>query len=215
MKKIFYLTSLLLFTFCTAQNQVIELYGNQPFGTVNNAYYKDVNDFLNQYIGTWLYTNGNTSLKIIFQKREHKYMPGTISYYRDLLVGEYQFIENGIEKVNTLNQINTDFGSNVIDMRNHNLIVTGCLYHANYKPKCNECAQNEKRLEMSLSEPIFSEISGLSNSFVIRRYEEGGVIKLKVWFYSQIQAQPEDENGNPFNFTSFSLPFGEYILIKQ
>lgn len=61
-------------------------------------------------------------------------MPGNISYYRDLLVCEYQFIENGIEKVNTLNQINSDFGSSAIDMRNYNLLVTGCLYHANYKP---------------------------------------------------------------------------------
>jgi hypothetical protein len=215
MKKIFYLTSLLLFTFCKTQSQIIDSYGDQPFGTVNNAYYKDVNGFLNQYVGTWLYTNGTSSLKIIFQKREHKYMPGNISYYTDLLVGEYQYIENGIEKVNTLNQINTDFGSSAIDMRNYNLHENSCIYFASNKPKCNECVQNEKRLKMNLSEPNFSNIQGLSNSFVLRSFEEGGITKLKVWFYNEIQIQPEDENGNPFNFTSFSLPFGEYILIKQ
>jgi hypothetical protein len=213
MKKIVYLTSLLLFTFCKAQT--IDLYGDQTYGTVNNAYYKDVNGFLNQYVGTWLYTNGNTSLKITFQKKEHKYMQGNISYYEDMLVGEYKYIENGIEKVNTLNQINIDYGASSIDMRNHHLIEKGCLYHANNRPRCNDCSPNEKRLEMGLSDPNYSNINGLANTFVIRKFVENGIIKLKIWFYSEIQVQPEDENGNPFNFTSFSLPFGEYTLIKQ
>lgn len=215
MKKILYTLILLTLTFCKAQTPIIDLYGNQPYGTINNAYYKDVNGFLSQYVGTWLYTNGNTSLKITFQKREQKFMPGNISYYEDMLVGEYQYIENGIEKVNTLNQINTDFGSSSIDMREHNIQEISCVRYPTARPKCNECVPNERRLKMSISEPTFSNIEGLANGFVIRKFEENGEIKLKIWFYSEIQVQPEDENGNQVNFTGFSLPFGEYTLIKQ
>ena len=95
MKKIFYLFSLLSLTFCKAQTPIINLYGNQDYGAINNAYYKDVNGFQNQYVGTWLYTNGNTSLKIIFQKRS-QIRVGEVgdSFFSDFLVGEYQYIEN-------------------------------------------------------------------------------------------------------------------------
>ena len=142
-------------------------------------------------------------------------MPGIIPYYEDILVGEYQYIENGIEKVNTLNQINMDFGTGSLDMKNHYLIEVGCINYPQTRPKCNECSPNERRLGMKLSDPNFSGIDYLYNDFVIRTFEDGGLIKLKVWFYSEIQTQPEDENGNLVNFTSFSLPFGEYTLIKQ
>ena len=33
------------------------------------AYYKDDANELNKFEGTWLYTNGNTSFKLILQKR--------------------------------------------------------------------------------------------------------------------------------------------------
>lgn len=34
-----------------------------------NAYYKDLDNELNAFVGTWLYTNGNTSWKMELKKR--------------------------------------------------------------------------------------------------------------------------------------------------
>ena len=214
MKNIFYLLSLLSLTFCKAQNPVIDLYGNEDYG-VNGSYYKDINGFQNQYVGTWLYINGNTSLKIIFQKRENIEIgkPGD-SYFSDFLIGEYQYIENGIEKVNTLNQINTNYGNKYIDIQKHNL-EGNITRRANHRPRCTFCTPNEKRLEMGLNEPKYNNLKGLSNSFILKTFTENGLTKLKVWFISEIKVMPEDENDNPVNFTGFSLPFGEYTLIKQ
>ena len=214
MKKIFYLVSLLSLTFCKAQIPTIDLYGNEDYGA-NGSYYKDINGFQNQYIGSWLYTNGNTSLKIIFQKR-NKILKGNSNhfYYVDFLIGEYQYIENGIEKVNTLNQVNTNYGSNYEDIQKHNLYGEIAINIFN-RPKCTFCIPNEKRLEMGLNEPKYNNLKGLSNSFILKTFTENGLTKLKVWFISEIKVMPEDENDNPVNFTGFSLPFGEYTLIKQ
>jgi hypothetical protein len=215
MKKIIYLFSLLLLTFCKAQTPIIDLYGDEPYGKVNNAYYKDVTGFLDQYIGTWLYTNGATSLKIIFKKKEQKFFPlQPTTYYADILVGEYQYIENGDEKVNTLDQIDTNFGPDIKDMwYSHNLYEI-CQLRPHSRPPCNECLPNERRLLMSLSDPNYSHLRNLGNEFVIRRFVENGVTKLKVWFYSTMQMQAIDENDNLVSFNGYSLPFGEYILTK-
>lgn len=202
---------------CKAQSPVIDLFGSQSYGTVDGAYYKDVNGFLNQYIGTWLYTNGTTSLKIVFQKREQKYVGGAPPvFYEDMLVGEYQYIENGVEKVNTLNQINVDFGQSSVALTHlHHLWGNVDIWYPEGKPKCSECAPNEKRLLIHLNDPNFAGVENLSNDFVLRKYDENNIEKLKVWFYPTSAMQPVDENGNPVNFTGFSLPFGEYVLIKQ
>ncbi len=206
---------MLSLTFCKGQTPVIDIFGNQAYGTVNGAYYKDVNGFLNQYIGTWLYTNGTTSVRIEFQKREQKLLNGIKSYYEDMLVGEYQYIENGIERVNTLSQISTDFGTSSVEMRNHHLIQNTCIHYPLIRPQCFECYPNEKRLRLLLTDPNFNDLYGLANSFVIRKFEDNSIQKLKVWFYSEIQVQPHDENFNQVPFNGFNLPFGEYTLIKQ
>lgn len=216
MEKLFYLFSLLFLTFCKAQTPIIDLYGSQDYGAINNAYYKDVNGFQDQYVGTWLYTNGNTSLKIIFQKKS-QIRVGEVgdSFFSDFLVGEYQYIENGIEKVNTLNYINTNYGSNIWDVEKHNLNGDITRRATSY-PKCTFCNPNELRLALSLSEPQYTNWTGLANSFILKTFSESGVTKLKVWFVSNIQVAPEDANGTPVtNFAGFSLPFGEYTLIKQ
>jgi hypothetical protein len=197
---------------CKAQSPVLDLYESN-YGSIQNAYYKDLNNLHDQYLGTWLYTNGTTSLKVIFQKRDQIYID---HYYSDYLIGEYQYIENGIEKVNTLNNINTNYGSNIGDVRKHNMISSGWIKHITKRPQCNECNANEGRLEMSIGEPALREITGLTNNFVLRRFFDNGVEKLKVWFVSDIkQGLVFDANDNPVDVSGFSLPFGTYILTKQ
>lgn len=99
--KIIFIT--LLTIHCKAQNPVIDIIGAR-MGQPDGYNIKDLNSLLNPFEGTYLYANGTTSFKIILVKKEHQYNG---RYYEDLIIGEYQYIENGIERVNTLSQINT------------------------------------------------------------------------------------------------------------
>lgn len=207
---IFILTSVFISINCKAQT--IERYG-LDYGEISGAYYKDMTGFHNQYVGTWLYTNGNTSLKLIFQTRNHiAYNTSRISYYEDVLVGEYQYIVNGVEKVNTLSNLNNQSNG----MYDYNLLSISCIFFPNTYPQCNECLPNEKRLEMELNEPSRRTIDGLFNSFVLRAFTENGIQKLKVWFVDE--SRPNlifDADGNLTMITGFTIPYGEYTLIKQ
>lgn len=88
---------------CKAQSPIIDLQDRD--GTrLDGAYYKDVYNKLNPFEGTWLYTNGTTSLKIVLIK---KYIKPAGNYFQDLIIGEYQYIENGVEKFNSLTDLNT------------------------------------------------------------------------------------------------------------
>lgn len=213
MKNITYILILaFLTTISNAQSPILPRYDNPNFREVTNAYYKDINNIHNQYVGTWLYTNGNTSLKIILRKRTMMHSAGNIySYYADYLVGEYQYIENGIELVNTLASINNEYN----DGWDYNLCSTYLKRNDTY-PKCNECSPTEKRLNMQFNEPSRRHITGFSNDFALRRFFESETEKLKIWFTctdNGIYRTKDDFNLT--TITGFSLPYGEYTLIKQ
>ena len=64
------LVLLLLSVNCKAQNPIIPRYNNgATFGEVNNAYYKDVDNFLNQFEGIWQYTTTTDTLTVRFVKK--------------------------------------------------------------------------------------------------------------------------------------------------
>jgi hypothetical protein len=218
MKKIFnLLVFITIFSNCKAQSTIIDLYGPERIGAVNNAYYKDINGFHNQYEGTWFYANGNTSLKLVFVKKNKiTARLGGRLFYEDYLIGEYQYVENGIEKVNTLSNLNINYGNDYLDIINHNLVSSSCLWYPKIRPRCNECQPNERRLDITLSEPSIRHVRGLAHRFVLRAFTENGLQKLKVWFVNEaMSGLIFDQDGNLTNITTFSLPYGEYTLVKQ
>ena len=71
MKKTTYLTVVLslMLTYCKAQHLIIPRFDpNFYLGDVNGAYYKDVDHYFDQFVGTWSYTEGTTTLKVSFIK---------------------------------------------------------------------------------------------------------------------------------------------------
>ena len=109
MKKI--IVTLTVFAFflvkSMGQTPIIDLQDRD--GTrLKNAYYKDVNNVLDPFVGTWLYTNGTTSLKIVLVKKSTALIG---DYYEDLIIGEYRYVLNGVEKFNSLNNINTIYSN--------------------------------------------------------------------------------------------------------
>jgi hypothetical protein len=106
MKNIKFILALLLITLsvnCKAQTPVIDL-NDRNGERISGAYYKDTNNLLTPFEGTYVLNDGVNYLKIVFQKKIMQY---TGSEYEDLLIGEYQYKENGVEKINTLSRLTT------------------------------------------------------------------------------------------------------------
>ena len=137
------LTSVLLFATliaCKAQSPIVDI-ENKPYftDTQENAYYKDINNFYNDFEGTWLATNGNKTLKIVLLKETQLY---TGKFYTDYVSGEYEYKENGTTVINTLSNTN----SNLIG------ISASSLLKSNYKPPCNDCLPTKRRLSVIFSD---------------------------------------------------------------
>jgi hypothetical protein len=184
---------------CKAQNPLIDIIGSR-MGQPNGHYVKDMNSLLNPFEGTYLYTNGNTSFKIILVKKVQQYNG---RYYEDLIIGEYLYT-NGVNTVNTLNEINTVYN----DQKSHN-IDGNFVVNNNFREwKCPICPLGEKRLNCSIRDASKDRYA----SITMRRTVDSGqqVMKIKISNVTGI-ALVEGQPAPP----DFSLPQGEFTLIKQ
>jgi len=183
---------------CKAQSPIYPLSDN-TIEIINNAYYKDIDGDLDHFVGTWLYQSGNTSFKITLQKAL-QYFNG--EYYEDLLTGEYQYIEGGVELVNT-------FSNNPVDVFYHNITAPRIIYKGQY-PSCPTCSLLERRVFLSFDDPD-PNLSYISSAIVLRYINDGsGIEKMEVQLVSNgTKILPYD--GAPNQPT---VPYGEYILIK-
>lgn len=116
---------------------------------ISNAYYKDLDNNFGQFMGSWIYTNGNTSFKIVIQKKEMT--RSGRGYFEDMLIGGYQYIKNGVEKVNTFSNLNTDFS----DPWDYNIVGKSMQPGKTANPLCNDCAITDKKVvRLYLTDPL-------------------------------------------------------------
>lgn len=103
MKNILLLFTLFIFS-CKAQ-QIIPL---ETKGIpVENTYYKDLNNDLDPYLGTWKGTFENKTFIITFSK--YKNFNSLFEYYKDRLAGKYKMLDsNGNELYSTYNLTDED-----------------------------------------------------------------------------------------------------------
>ena len=118
MKNIFKII-ILLYSFSSFSQTIVE----KPLGTFFNAdenkhvYFKDVNNFLNDFVGTWVFDDGTHYFKIQFYKQTyHRETPignKKITIFADRIIGYYQYKLNGVEIYNITNDkyASSDFGS--------------------------------------------------------------------------------------------------------
>ncbi|WP_417195246.1 DUF6705 family protein [Bizionia sp.] len=198
MKNIIFIITLSISTLaCKAQTPIISLDDRNEF--VNGAYYKDLNNELNKFVGTWVYTNGNTSLTVIFQKKVQVYND---EWYEDLLIGEYSYTVNGREIVNTLLDLN------IADPYYHSIAGNEIIYKNN-RPSCSACTPTERRVLMFFDDPDPNR-KYLSSYLAIRYIEDNGIEKIEAKLVSiGTTAIPE---GSP---TEPRVPYGDYVLVKQ
>jgi len=201
MKK--YITLLLLFTLLTNCKAQMPIYDLEDIPNVvsgmKNRYIKDTKKLLDPYVGTYLFTNGNTSFKIVLEKKKESY---NNVYFEDLIIGEYQYIENGIEKANTLDKLNMYYENQMKHNINANIILTG------REKGCTDCTSTEKRLQGGLTDPNYPNTSA---EIQIRRITVNGkaAITLNIYWIGPIARTEGQIQTQPF------IGPGLYTLIKQ
>lgn len=195
---------------CKAQN-VEPMFRNTGYGKHNNIYYKDIDNDLDPYIGTWKYTTGNTVFTIVLQKKTM--VPKTLgqnSFYMDNIVGEYKYEVNGSTIVNTLPSLS----NNYTNMYDYNLSLAGIVGNTNH-PQCASCQPNERRVAMNFNEPSRELVSGLSAGLILRRITENGVAKIVAILYKESASNGTLTDGTPTDIEAYSVPYGTYVLVKQ
>lgn len=217
MKKILIITALLLsFINCKAQTPIEPIYNNPDYADTEGAYYKDTYNDYDRFEGTWQYTNGNDSLTITLQKKEMQYIDNSSSpmlgpsIYEDILIGEYRYVENGVEKVNTLTNLQVNYS----DPYEYNLSGGGIeKYNPSAPPGyCLGCSPGEVKVALPFEEPNVN-IQGSSLYYYFRHYIENGVEKLELNMFDHGMITHELGTVNLNN--KYSIPHQDYILIKQ
>ena len=199
-KKLNILVVLLLSINCKAQTPIVDI-SESEMGLPNGYYIKDLHNLLNPFEGTYVYTNGADTLKIVLVKKVLQY---NSQYYEDLIIGEYQYIKDGVQIVNTLSEITTTY----LNQRNHK-IEGNLIVDKNYRVwKCTSCSLTENRLSTQIEDVVSERFAEL----VLRRTTEGGqeVMKIKITNISRV-IEIDDQPTAP----DFALPTGEFTLIKQ
>ena len=178
---------------CKAQTPVVPLdtFDDFPLGT----YYKDVNHDLTKYAGTWQNTQGNSVLTIVLQKKE---MIFDDRNYHDMIIGEYKYVQNGVEVINTLPRLYDP----AITGDYHHISGYSARYNGSF-PSCEGCPATEKRRHLHISDP---ERKYLSHRIMLQ-YINATIIKVTIFPKGAIILP---ENG----FTAMRVPDRVYIMTK-
>ncbi|MDP2160056.1 MAG: hypothetical protein Q8K02_06210 [Flavobacterium sp.] len=167
----------------------------------SGVYYKDLNSVLDPFVGTWRYSSGNNEFEIVLEKKLESSQNGY--YYRDMLIGSYRYVVNGIEKVNVLNTHDLSILNGDSNPIRAYVIITG------NSRGCDECDSNEKWIIGAIKDPV----SQTFNDLFIRNIIHNGQDAIKITIH---YGGPRTRMDGELESTPVSFPAGaEYILIKQ
>ncbi|MFN3942758.1 MAG: DUF6705 family protein [Flavobacterium sp.] len=204
MKKIYKLFSFLIFTYTYSQcNTITDLdpENSNVLGGVEGIYYKDLNNVLNNFEGTYLYNNGSTFFKMKLLK---KIMSKNGTYNcEDMLIGGAEFITDGLLIWNTIPLLNTFFDDGFKYKLKANSIYTGD------DRGCDECGINEKWLAGHITDPLTDQ----SCEIFIRKIIHNGQEAIKISFHIDITRRFYKEGTTPP--PPMNIPYEDMILIKQ
>ena len=204
MKTLIQLIALVLFTSnCNAQNPIVDI-AHINGHSISGAYYKDTQNLLDPFVGIYVYSNGTTYLKFEFRKKIRS-SPLNNRFSEDLIVGEYQYLKNGITIADTRNKFLENYSNGLKHSVATNFINTGIGIG------CDDCSPTENYLWGGLSDCL----SDRTAYFVMRKTTVNGQEAMKIgisWRSDGIgRNRTVDEPPTP----QPALPNAEFILIKQ
>lgn len=208
MKIIFKILPILIAISCKAQTLNIEDYKGNP---MTGAYYKDINNIFDPFVGTWQYTNGNSSFKIVLEKRTHS--PYINQSFDDLLVGEYEYKINNVVRVSTLSNINNPL------LRSNNINAKGVLRGGTRA--CRSCPATDIFINGGIIETVGTTTINLSEinpnnphtyygEIFMKRITVNGQPAIEFTFYWSISTLLKGYPAPPS-----PMPAGTYVMIKQ
>ncbi len=111
MKQLLFTLSFIFFTTTIFSQTVVDMAGERESKhRKNGAYYiKDINNYMQPYLGTWQFIDGNNEFRITLTKVEMFHVVFTdynIDYYIDGLRIQYQKYENGVLMYNSITRQN-------------------------------------------------------------------------------------------------------------
>jgi hypothetical protein len=199
MKNLFFTISILLLALsCKAQSPIVPL-DTYIHEIADNSYVKDIDNELNKFIGTWIFSDGTSTFTLVLQKQIQTFND---DYYEDYMIGEYSYSINGLTIVNTIPFINN---TNLNLQRNigGRYVVKGPDYN------CTDCLPNERRIDLYFSDP---ERKYLPNSMIIRYLiDQNNPEKITATIYRRGSIVLPYENAP----TSPRVPYGTYLMEKQ
>ena len=205
MKKLIVITLTLLALSCKAQT-VLPLYKKPSTVDLQGSYYlKDMDNDMDAYVGTWQWINGNTSLTIQLIKVEM--VLESVNVYCDFLLGEYRYVENGVEKVNTL-PVTYTTGE---DPYNYNINIGHITTVNRGFPPCLTCTPDTRYMQGYFRDPTVLDSATnepLSAKLYMVHTVDNGVEKLIIRIFDPYVY---GKNGP----TEMNITSGRYTLIKQ
>lgn len=209
MRKLFFTISILLLALsCKAQTLPIDTPGHL---IEDDSYVKDLNNELNNFVGTQVYTNGNINFTVTIQKLVHSFNG---DYYEDYLIGEYAYTLNGLTIINTLSnrpdesEGNTENGPDNINNVNVTQNIGGRYLVTRQDLDCPNCGVNERRIGLYFVDPERKYLHNRMNF----RYMEGQTNPEKITIIIKARSGaviPED------GFEIPRVPYGTYLMEKQ
>ncbi len=187
---------------CKAQT-IIPMY-DPPEDFPEEPYFKDLDNNLGTVEGTWVWRDTNASLQIQLAKVE-MILSSTGNYF-DELIGEYKYIINGLEVVNTLPLV-----PNTENTSTHH-IVGGVITTKNRGfPPCPECAEGTRFIRLIITDGNYPRLYG---SMVFAHFVENGIEKLRMRILNThndyVLTDPDYDGPDVL-----AIPEGVYTFIKQ
>lgn len=161
-------------------------------GLDNNSYYKDINNVLDEFVGTYEYNGPNFYFKIKLVKRTMKNV-GDNTWW-DILEGTYQYTKNGVTANYLSDALNTNDVARIEATWIKQTDDTGLPYF------CPECL-NEKWLTGYISDRVNSRVADL---FIAKRIVNGEV-GLQLGFYYEWSRESQN---------AAHLPEGKFFVKK-
>jgi len=180
---------------CRGQNPVLPILQDAQ-GIVEGAYYKDFDNELGKFVGTWKYANGSTSFTITLQKKAMFYEPED-HYYEDIIIGEYKYVSNGVEIVNTLSNLKVNY----LNQYKYNLSGVNITDRTN--------SVGNRNIKLQFTDP---ERDYLNRGIFVDYVDPSGSVpaKIKIQFTGSMSIVPNDSSP-----MEIRVPEVDYILTKQ
>jgi len=196
-----FLLILFTFIFSSCKAQITPLYRANP-DMPEGTHYKDLDNDLSQFEGTWKWQRNDSIVTIVLQKKEDVY-DSNYNQYEDYLVGEYKFTVGNTVIQDYLYRLD----DNTLIGLDH-YIAGNTILHKEQQPVCDECAINQRQVFVYYQDPLYEYIN---SAMVLRHKVENGVEKINVVFYAfNYYIRPTEESP-----LENRIPYGNYTFIKQ